>query len=463
MQDAVVYEKPMMSSYLFAAWMHCVYLSSVRLVPVYFVGLLIFLLLETYTLHSRNMASHLGYAPVTLKEIFMALVNDEQSNYIEPLLTTKRLKTCRRDSDIEIEAHDHREFPFSERNAYPKLSVEESVVRRQNSVYKRDRKEGEYPYRIYMNFSKMQTANILPVEINLVGRLSIYAKQGQCVDQIADEMKRATSSMSTLSVASMDEAVIEDEGSDEEVEMSGDHDLQEMAREHSEDLDGSNELQYLGMFNSAARRIPLGPPQDASKKPPRNIPPQVHLARVEDVLNTITRSISMDRVYNSTLSVRPHNDVNRNSSGGRDDDEEESNNAETTSKRRRRQPLDDFDKRLGLRRRHPNPVAEITSSFLGPLMRIFRIICISVRVLFNISVWKDPYMSFWALCFLVAIMIILIFFPWRLFLFIVGLIALGPQVSLLCSLTFLSLICLLSYFWFNRTFFSVNIFTICGN
>lgn len=86
------------------------------------------------------------------------------------------------------------------------------------------------------------------------------------------------------------------------------------------------------------------------------------------------------------------------------------------------------------RLRHTNPVTEITSSYLGPLMRIFRILCTLTRVIFNVGVWSDPYLSFWVLCFLILLLLVLIVFPWRLFFFAVGIICFGPQVRLHCHL-----------------------------
>jgi hypothetical protein len=169
--------------------------------------------------------------------------------------------------------------------------------------------------------------------------------------------------------------------------------------------------------------VVLGPPQDVDIRPKLRIPPQVHLARFEDQLHKFTQSLSMDKVFACTLAYRPHSPSDgmfRSAIDHRPCDEGTEN--------RRRIPLDDFDKRLGYRKRHSNPVTEIKSSFLGPLMRIFRIFCCIVRVVFNVGVWSDPYMSFWVLCFLILTMIVLIMFPWRLFFFVVGMVCFGPQV-----------------------------------
>eukprot|EP00543_Licmophora_paradoxa_P013926 CAMPEP_0202477968 /NCGR_PEP_ID=MMETSP1360-20130828/94213_1 /ASSEMBLY_ACC=CAM_ASM_000848 /TAXON_ID=515479 /ORGANISM="Licmophora paradoxa, Strain CCMP2313" /LENGTH=985 /DNA_ID=CAMNT_0049105227 /DNA_START=745 /DNA_END=3702 /DNA_ORIENTATION=- len=407
-QDAVMYEKPILSLYLFMSWMHCVYLSSMRLVPVYTVGTLVYMLVENYRTFILHRGSHLGYSPVTLREIFMSLLTD---GAMEPFVVAKKVKhRSTGDSIIEVETRDHREFPFSEKVDYPKLTVEESVLRRHTGGGRKERKE----------------------ELHIAGRLSVYIKAGQPADQLFDSTNRTVSSSSTISLASADDVVNEDNDNDTEGDEDHDHedihddsqDWDDMAGEHADDLDGCNDW----WCESGFRRIPSGPPQDTNVKPRKKIPPQVHLARLEETLNRFTQHISQDRLYWRTLSLRPECEGKPNYQTN-DHDEEES--ANTNERRKKRLPLDDFDKKLGLRRRHPNPVVEITSSFLGPLMRIFRIICITVRVVFNISVWRDPFLSFWALCALLLLMLILVVFPWRFFFCVLGTVALGPQNMLL--------------------------------
>jgi hypothetical protein len=177
--------------------------------------------------------------------------------------------------------------------------------------------------------------------------------------------------------------------------------------------------------------VVLGPPQDADVKPKKKIPPQVHLARFEERLDKLTHSLSMDKVFSSMVAFRAHmksDDRHQNVMNEGSDD--------GGRKKVKRIPLDEFDKRLGYRIRHPNPVTEITSSFLGPLMRIFRILCCVVRIVFNVGIWSDPFLSFWVLCFLIAVMLLLVLFPWRLFFLVVGVAAFGPQVCAQLSLDY---------------------------
>lgn len=222
--------------------------------------------------------------------------------------------------------------------------------------------------------------------------------------------------------------------SDQELDIHGDvdnvFDLYVSDEEEEQFRPRFSSMSSTSMGASIRSSVVLGPPQDVDIRPKTRIPPQVHLARLEDKLHKFTQSLSMDKVFACTLAYRPHSPTDGMFRSAIDH-----RRCEEGAKKGKRIPLDDFDKRLGYRNRHPNPVTEIKSSFLGPLMRIFRIFCCIVRVVFNVGVWSDPYMSFWVLCFLLLAMIVLIMFPWRLFFFAVGIVCFGPQVRLELTLT----------------------------
>jgi len=95
--------------------------------------------------------------------------------------------------------------------------------------------------------------------------------------------------------------------------------------------------------------------------------------------------------------------------------------------------LDDFDKRLGLRTRPTNPMKALGNEFVSPIIRMMRILLKIVRVVVHIFTWKDPYLSCCFLFFLLLTTIASAFFPWREFMFFVGLICLGPQNMFLDS------------------------------
>lgn len=151
--DAIMYERPLVSLYLFIAGMHCVITSSIRLVPPYCVGYLLILFLENHQHYVSDTSYNLGYKPLTLWEIAMGVIfhfePDETS--FGAIMLQKRTKQRRTknlaaqrlrklnslestwsdidpEKEVEIQPLDHREFPFAEREAYPKFVVEDALA-----------------------------------------------------------------------------------------------------------------------------------------------------------------------------------------------------------------------------------------------------------------------------------------------------------------------------------------------
>jgi hypothetical protein len=123
--------------------MHCVFNSSVRLAPVYFLGFLILLLIQNYFLFALKPSRNLGYSPLTVQELVMALLYTKKSHAMQSALAHKRAKQESSErSEHYVEPLDHREFPFSERNEYKKLSIAEALVRK-HSKDKKEKKEGK--------------------------------------------------------------------------------------------------------------------------------------------------------------------------------------------------------------------------------------------------------------------------------------------------------------------------------
>jgi hypothetical protein len=167
---------------------------------------------------------------------------------------------------------------------------------------------------------------------------------------------------------------------------------------------------------SKTRRIRVGPPQNSDKSG-RKLPPQAHLSRVEHMLHRATKNISIEHVHFPPPHVQSQLGKELNAKGPAGD--------VLTAKEK--QHFDEFDKLLGYRTKNPNPIVRITSSFLGPLMRIIRIVIYAVRISFNICSWRDPYLSFWIFAFLCVLAFVLLIFPWRTFSFLATLVLLGPQ------------------------------------
>ena len=188
--------------------------------------------------------------------------------------------------------------------------------------------------------------------------------------------------------------------------------------EESVDYAGGKGRLFESGKASATRRIRAGPPQNSETRG-RKVPPQVHLSRVEHMLQRATKNISVEHVHFPPPHIQANLEKESNAKGPAGDI--------ITAKER--QNFDEFDKLLGFRSKNPNPILRITSSFLGPLMRIIRIAIYATRIAFNVTAWRDPFLTFWAFTFLCLLVFVLLIMPWRLFFFAASIVLLGPQVS----------------------------------
>lgn len=207
----------------------------------------------------------------------------------------------------------------------------------------------------------------------------------------------------------------EDEGYDENMDDSdddSDDDKDEKARKKKK----KGRIFEAGQA-SKTRRIRVGPQQNTQAKSGRKIPPQAHLSKVEHMLHKASKNISIEHVHFPPPHLQSQLGKEVNIKGPAGDI--------LTAKEK--QYFDEFDKLLGFRTKNPNPIVRITSSFLGPLMRIIRIVIYGVRISFNICTWRDPYLTFWVFAFLCTLAFILLIFPWRTFFFLSTLFLLGPQ------------------------------------
>lgn len=131
--DCILYENPLMSLYLFTTSMYCVYLNSVRLVPPFFIGWLIYLLYESYLARNVYLSGHLGYKPLSILEVLYGLLWDNKGNKVnfKPILVKKRARKQVVGEDgklMDIELNNHREFPFSERYTYHKFAASDAIA-----------------------------------------------------------------------------------------------------------------------------------------------------------------------------------------------------------------------------------------------------------------------------------------------------------------------------------------------
>lgn len=81
--------------------------------------------------------------------------------------------------------------------------------------------------------------------------------------------------------------------------------------------------------------------------------------------------------------------------------------------------------------KYKSPIVAKIAEYVGPMLEGVKVGLSLWRAGFNLFTWRDPMLTFLFLLGAIFMLCVLIVFPWRLFFFIMGLGAVGPQVSLL--------------------------------
>jgi hypothetical protein len=251
-------------------------------------------------------------------------------------------------------------------------------------------------------------------DLRTARRLSIYVAP---VDEEEEESESSESEVESDKEDKDDEGMMDHQADDGYGNMQDSDDEQE---DDDDNMDGPKGKIFQAGKASLTRRIRVGPPQN-SETSGRKVPPQVHLSRVEHMLHRATKNISVEHVHFPPPHLQANLGKEYNQKGPASD--------VITAKEK--QNFDEFDRLLGFRQKNPNPILRITSSFLGPLMRIIRIVIYATRIAFNVTAWTDPYLTFWFFAFLATVTFVLFIFPWRSFFFLSSLVLLGPQVRVL--------------------------------
>lgn len=145
--DIIFWVHPLLSFSIFLAWMHCVYMNSIKYVPVYVLALLNALLVNNYVYFGKSEEYNAGFSPVTASELFMAvLFGGAGTKRIRPIQVVPKSEVAHSmrdqldtDNPLRQSAEimkgtgiildgDHLEFPFSEKGRYAKKSLSEACV-----------------------------------------------------------------------------------------------------------------------------------------------------------------------------------------------------------------------------------------------------------------------------------------------------------------------------------------------
>ena len=74
-----------------------------------------------------------------------------------------------------------------------------------------------------------------------------------------------------------------------------------------------------------------------------------------------------------------------------------------------------------------NPIAKKMFPIMGAFLKLVEIEISAFRAVFNVIMWRDPFLSFLVTLAVFCLMVVLLVFPWRYMFFVVGIVCLGPQ------------------------------------
>lgn len=137
-QDLIAWRHPVMSSFAFVGWMHCVRAGSATLAPAYLIG---FALLNLVRNYARCVVGQKDFQPTRMEEMLAALkgslmdggrgIEVKKGTHMGQggLYLFQTLGLLKADEYYVdgVDTYTHKEFPFSTLAGYPRFHVEEAT------------------------------------------------------------------------------------------------------------------------------------------------------------------------------------------------------------------------------------------------------------------------------------------------------------------------------------------------
>jgi hypothetical protein len=422
-RDTIVWKNPAMSMFVFCGWMHCIYEDSFGLVPAYFTSFLVLHLFRNYAAHAIDGPSSRGFLPPTWEEMLLALLfSKETTQTIEPLNMTPRNGPPSVRNSLELppeetalhESHDiithkpkgkwlfrtlgfleppevldqmdpderHLEFPFSEGRGYPKLRVRNQVATKGKTPQNDSSQNGKIKNKSRNNRDRDEDAFVLEAE--------------EFDDTFDEGLGRSGALGGELD----------------------DHTLTPRTEVDAEDL-GS--LRGAEDMPSGETNLTMIPDQDIDLKIDSGGKKMTDdLVEIQENMHRFTWNLFNDKTHVIKHPDPAYFGQDRKGSKKRDVNKE-------------------LEKLLNVGNySNKNPVYSRAGQYLQPLVGGSLSFLSVFRALYNIYTWRDPFFTFWVSLVGLALVAVLFIFPWRLFLFILGILLVGPQVSLCCCHLFLA-------------------------
>jgi C2 domain len=420
--NTITWVNPAMSAFVFFSWMHCIYLNAFSLVPAYFMSFLLLQMFRNYAMYAIDGPASREFLPPTWEEMFLAMFWPAGKNAIEPMTMTAvvpgtlpessgshaaipksfQTKTHKPlgkgllralgflESQEELDGmtpdERHLEFPFARGSDYPKLLIKDSVVK----VSKKDKSKVKNP---------KESTNASHPDSRKRSGMNVGSGRGR-------ESKNKVETSSDMSNLETDDdfRAFDDEAShyNDEADHAPIFD--------EDDMPASLRDQKTEIASELAPHLII-PEQDIDLNGPSSgTKLSDDMAEIKEQMHKFTCHLFNDKTH----CIKQSNAVYFG--------------AVTKQGKRRKNVDHDLQRLLQIGQySHANPIVGRIGQYLEPLVGGAQAWLCGGRAGFNIYTWRDPFLSFWFSLLGMVIVAILFVFPWRLFLFVVGLIVVGPQ------------------------------------
>lgn len=415
--EIVLWKNPAVSALVFAAWMHSSYRGKFSLVPLYSVSFVLLLMIRTYFFYGSDGPVQNGLIPPSWEELFTALVRGGNTPRIEPLkLKPRRLPTRKGGWPVDVQPQTHKqrgrwlfallgfkncldegarpeeyqmEFSYSQglkdpvtgKTLYPQFTVKESLVPK-SSLMSRSKRKDSVPDLDTDNLLQDVMAPPAPKKLPQRMTMDFLSRTGKKERKKTERRKSypspdAVSSLLPILPGVSSHSVLRGNA------LAG--------SSHHKREDIPSRLQF--------------PEQNAdAKERTTKLKLNEELVVLRDRVHQVTGNAFNDRTH----IVRRKDATYFGHKVGRVEAELERllNTGQYSS---------------------PNPVVARVGLYVEPLISAVHDGLALARSLYNIVTWRDPIMSFWVSLLLLAIVLILAVFPWRLFFLATGCVVVGPQ------------------------------------
>jgi len=402
--DIVLYMNPSISLCIFIAWMHCVYSNSMAYVPVYVVAGILAFLVRNYYKYGVNEEFNFGFAPITITEMIRVLLyGGPNTKYIKPIKVARKNVSPKSTngnkdeldvSDDDIIDHslfdnasgfdfgaDHMEFPFSEGDRYSAKTLKEACVDA-SALFQEDDDDNERSASSGAFSSLRRKAKVNTIHLPKANRED---------DDEDDEDEFA------LMVKT---SVRQPNGSSHEATKP-----QTIVQNNGLDGGEKNRRPNIDALTSATpdkvwKRVKDTrglPEQDASVFVKSRKTLKEELIHNKNLLHKMSKRMFDDRLF-----------IINEGDPGPPADEVALHQAIGTNK-------------------YKNPMVSMIAEYVAPALEMLKVGLSAWRSVFNLFTWRDPFLTSLFFFGVSLLLCVLLVFPWRLFFFVVGFGAVGPQ------------------------------------